>query len=131
MFDLNGDGGIDLEDHRIWVKEWKNTWYGDANLDDEFNSSDFVQVFAAGKYETGWVDEWGIVRGETASWAEGDWNGDGVFGSSDLVTAFADGGYELGPSTATAVVPEPGSWLLLSLAAVSLLSVRRGYRTSG
>ena len=52
MFDLNSDGSVDHEDHRIWVKDLKHTWFGDANLDGEFNSSDMVQVFAAGKYET-------------------------------------------------------------------------------
>ena len=40
MFDLNSDSYIDLEDHRIWVKDIKHTWYGDADLDGEFNSSD-------------------------------------------------------------------------------------------
>ncbi len=42
---------IDLEDHRVWVKDLKHTWYGDANLERRFNSKDFVQVFQAGKYE--------------------------------------------------------------------------------
>ena len=42
-----------LEDHRVWVKDLKHTWFGDADLNGEFNSNDFVQVFQAGKYEQG------------------------------------------------------------------------------
>ena len=44
---------------------------GDSNLDRRFDSSDFVLVFQAGKYEDG-------VAG-ISSWAEGDWNADGHF----------------------------------------------------
>ena len=102
-FDLNDDGVVNLTDHQIWVHELKKTWYGDADLNGEFNSNDFVQVFQAGKYETG----------TEAGWAEGDWNGDLVFDSADFVTALEDGGYELGPPTDVAVVPEPGGWLLV------------------
>jgi hypothetical protein len=98
MFDLNGDQLIDHEDHRIWVKDLAHTWYGDANLDGEFTSDDFLEVFVAGKYETQ----------QEASWAEGDWNGDGVFGTEDFVIAFEDGRYELGRRTDVVAVPEPG-----------------------
>ena len=49
MFDLNYDGLVSLEDHRIWVKDIKQTWFGDANLDGAFDSSDLAEVFAAGK----------------------------------------------------------------------------------
>ena len=82
--DLNDDGMITFEDRLMWVHELKNTWIGDANLDGQFNSGDFVQVFARGKYETG----------QDAGWEEGDFNGDMQFTSGDMVAAFADGGYE-------------------------------------
>ena len=59
---------------------------GDANLDGYFDSSDFVRVFQAGKYE----DE----TSQDVTWAEGDWDGDGRFTSSDLVAAFIRGVYE-------------------------------------
>ncbi len=85
--DLNDDGKVDVEDHRTWVKDLKHTWYGDADLNLEFNNSDMVLVFVEGKYETG----------EVAGWEDGDWNADAIFNSSDMVTAFADGGYEKGP----------------------------------
>ena len=76
-FDMNGDSVVNQDDHRVWVKDLKRTWFGDANLNGEFNSADFVQVFQSGKYEQGWVDERGNIYGETAGWSEGDWNGDG------------------------------------------------------
>ena len=72
-FDVNSDSQVDKDDLRTWVSDLKATYFGDADLNGEFTSSDMVQVFTAGKYETG----------EEATWAEGDWNGDGGFDSSD------------------------------------------------
>ena len=83
---------MSLDDHRHWVKELKHTYLGDANLDGEFNSTDLVDVLAAGEYE----DNIAV----NSSWAEGDWNTDGEFTSADLVDALADGGYEFGPRVA-------------------------------
>ena len=80
----------------------KQTYFGDADLDGDFDSNDFVAVFAAGQYED-------VLVGNS-TWATGDWNGDAEFGSGDMVFAFQFGGYELGPRAAAAVVPEPGSW---------------------
>ena len=118
MFDLNADGTTDQEDHRIWVKDLANTYFGDANLDGEFSTGDFVQAFQAGKYET---------RGQ-AGWGQGDWNGDGVFDTADFVIAFEDGGYEQGPRTNVHAVPEPGTTALLLTATVLLLLRRRAGR---
>ena len=113
-FDLNDDELVDTFDHKIWVHELKNTWYGDADLNGQFNSSDMVQVFASGKYETG----------EDAGWAEGDWDGTGFFDSSDMVAAFVDGGYEKGPRPDAAAVPEPNSVSLAFVCAISLIACR-------
>jgi hypothetical protein len=118
-YDLNNDRLVDYGDRQVWVHELKHTWMGDANLDLEFDSSDMVQVFAGGKYE----------MEETAGWQEGDWNGDLQFNSSDMVVALVDCGYEVcncgGHHCLRPPVPEPDGWLLLSLAAVSLPTLRR------
>jgi hypothetical protein len=100
-FDSNYDGAVDSLDLTAWVEHLAHTWYGDANLDGEFNSTDLVAVLAAGQYEDGLAGNSG--------WATGDFDGDGDFTSSDLVTALADGGYEQGPRAARAAVPEPSS----------------------
>ena len=115
-FDLNRDQLVNADDHQLWVQKISGTYFGDADLDGEFNSADLVIVFAAGKYETA----------ERSGWAEGDWNGDFRFESGDLVSAFADGGYELGPRMARPIaIPEPSSFLLTLLATLSFIAIRR------
>lgn len=106
-FDLTNDNAVNVSDVNHWVKDLAKTWIGDANLDGEFNSSDFVQAFQKGKYETG----------QAAVWTDGDWDANGKFESSDFVAAFQDGGYEKGPVAAVASVPEPalGMTLLVML----------------
>jgi hypothetical protein len=113
-YDLNGDALVDAADVKVWVKDLFGSWLGDANLDKEFNSTDLVDVLAAGTFE---VDV-------NSVWSTGDFNGDGRTNSSDLVEALADGGYELGPPPAVASVPEP-SGLSLSLMALVVLAARR------
>ena len=89
-FDLTGDGLVNNADRTNWVEQQKQTYFGDANLDGEFNSSDFVTVFTSGEYE----DE----IPENSTWADGDWDGDAEARSSDFVVAFSGGGYEIGPA---------------------------------
>jgi hypothetical protein len=115
QYDLNHSGTVDLEDHAYWVSDLNRTWIGDANLDGEFNSGDLVDVFEAGRYETG----------EAVGWSQGDWNADGVFDSSDFTTAFQDGGYEMGARVAVAAVPEPSSSGLLLLGLLGAGRFRR------
>ena len=115
QFDLNDDDKVDLTDHGLWVHELKKTYIGDADLNGEFNSNDFVQVFQAGKYETALA----------AGWAEGDWDTSRTFNSSDFVVAFQDGGYEQGLRTDVAAVPEPAAWTLLAIGLVLWLFGRR------
>lgn len=115
-YDLSGNGAVDEADRANWIKDQRVTWVGDANLDGEFSSADFVFVFTAGKYETG----------DAAGWSDGDWNGDGLFSSSDFVSAFTDGGYEVGPVPSVSAVPEPSSvTLLLTACLVAVGAVRR------
>ena len=117
-FDENGDDTVDFADREIWLAQHKKTWVGDSNLDFQFNTTDFVAVLSAGKYETG----------ERAGWAQGDWDGNLLFGTGDLVTALSGGGYEMGlfPGTGVAAVPEPSACVLLILAGLVGLACRTG-----
>ncbi|MCP4194607.1 MAG: LamG domain-containing protein [Planctomycetaceae bacterium] len=115
-FDLNDDQLVDQTDRGIWIETLKNSYFGDANLDLEFNSTDFVGVFQAGEYEDQIADNSG--------WSTGDWNGDGEFDSSDFVTAFQGGGFEQGKRPAAAI-PEPSSIGLLMLACLVITVWRR------
>lgn len=105
-FDLTGEGTVDSADVAFWVNDLRGTWFGDANLDGEFNTGDLVDVFQAGHYEDG------VALNST--WSEGDWNGDGDFDTGDLVTAFQNGGFEAGPRVAS-TVPEPSSMMFLAI----------------
>jgi len=53
QYDLNGDGSVNNDDRVHWVEVISNTYFGDSNLDGEFNSSDLVAVFTVGEYEDG------------------------------------------------------------------------------
>jgi hypothetical protein len=110
MFDLDGDGNL-FRDRIVWVDELKHTYHGDANLDGEFNTTDLVLVFQAGKFETG----------KPAGWAEGDWDSSGDFSSHDLVWAFTSGGFEQGPRGAIASIPEPDLAVVLIIGLVGIL----------
>jgi hypothetical protein len=116
-FDLNGDGSVTNADRAVWVEDLKNTYFGDSNLDGEFNSGDFVAVFTRGEYED--------ATAGNSTWADGDWNGDNDFNSSDFVTAFTAGGYELGPRQSVAAVPEPVGLTGFVLALTAAFAVRR------
>lgn len=114
-YDLDGNGAVDQADIRMWAKDLRNTWIGDANVDGVFDSTDLVALFSSGKYEIA----------EPAVWSQGDFNGDGLFNSSDLVEALQDGGYEQGPVAAVSAVPEPSSVLLGLLGTLALAMFRR------
>ncbi len=121
--DFNLDGVINSEDRAFWVSHFAQSFFGDANLDGEFNSGDLVDVFAAGHYEDDLIGNSG--------WASGDWTGDGEFDTSDLVRAFQDGGYEQGPQSAIQAVPEPTSLVTILTALATLLVTNRGSRKRG
>ncbi len=108
-YDVNQDKAVNGEDRLYWVNQLKKTYLGDADLNGEFNSGDFIVVFQAGQYEDGTPGN--------STWATGDWSGDGDFDTSDFVVAFQAGGYEKGPRTAVSAVPEPtaGASALIAL----------------
>ncbi len=114
-YDVTGDSKVDATDHTSWVKDLKKTWVGDADLNGEFNTGDFISVFQAGRFETG----------QEAGWGEGDWNGDNLFNTTDFIAAFQDGGFEQGPRAAVSAVPEPATAGLLVLVGLGLLHRRR------
>jgi hypothetical protein len=115
FYDLDDNAVIDQDDVYVWITGVFGSWLGDANLDGQFNSSDMVQVFTAGKYETG----------RSAGWAEGNWTGDCVFDSSDMVAAHAEGGYEKGSRPPAVAVPEPTSIVLLVTGLIGVAVCRR------
>jgi hypothetical protein len=106
LYDVDGNLTIDDDDLAFWVGDIAFTWFGDANLDQEFSSSDFVAILANGEYEDNIP--------ENSTWDEGDWNADLDFSSDDLVTALAFGGYEIGPPQALPIPELAGErlWLL-------------------
>ena len=118
-FDVNGDQLVNSDDLNFWITDVRQTWFGDANLDGEFNTSDLVHVFQSGHYEDGIEMK--------SSWVEGDWNGDGEFGSGDLVFAFQNGGFELGPRAGVVGVPEPST---ATLFVVGVLGIMRRARAT-
>ena len=111
-FDMNGDGGVSAKDHRAWVRDVKRTWYGDADLDGEFDS------------RTSWKSSWWQVRElpqpSQLVGPKATGTATGIFDSNDFVIAFQDGGYEQGPRTDVAAVPEPAAAVLAFIAACLL-----------
>ncbi|MFC1758396.1 PEP-CTERM sorting domain-containing protein [Planctomycetota bacterium] len=119
LYDVTADGNVDYDDIDMWVNELRHTYFGDANVDGQFDTKDLIKMFQAAKYETG----------EMATWSEGDFNGDGFANSSDLVLAFIQNGYEKGqrwvePAGAQAV-PEPASVALLLVGLATAAGVCR------
>jgi hypothetical protein len=114
-YDLDDTKTVESGDLTQLIQGVLYTWFGDANLDGQFNTNDLVAVFQGGQYEDG-------TKGNS-TWATGDWNGDGDFTSRDLVMAFQDGGYERGPRAAT--VPESSSGLLISIAGLLVTRCRK------
>ncbi|MCA9216512.1 MAG: hypothetical protein KDB27_25760, partial [Planctomycetales bacterium] len=85
LFDVNGDSTVDFADMRYMVEVIFQTTFGDANLDQRFDSRDLVEIFTAREFEDG-------IPGNS-TWAEGDWDCDGDMTTRDLVLAFQSGRY--------------------------------------
>lgn len=117
FYDLNQDGMVDQGDRQLWVEELAGTYFGDANLNQVFDTSDLVLVSQSGEFEDGLLNN--------STWQTGDWNGDAEFDTADFVAAFQHGGYETGPRPATHSVPEPNSVILLCIATACVCQVLR------
>ncbi|MFC1758006.1 hypothetical protein ACFL2H_04465 [Planctomycetota bacterium] len=80
QFDLDSNGPVDQQDRRFWVEQCADTYFGDANLDGDFDGSDLT--------------DWGELifeQGTMASWSDGDFDGDADFDRFDVITAFQTG----------------------------------------
>jgi hypothetical protein len=124
-FDLSGNQTVDFADMEALIENVLGTSLGDANLDGIFNSSDLIDVLAAGQYEDG-------VPGNSR-WATGDWNCDGEFNTSDILLAFQKGGYSTAATAAaSAAAPSapatPGSQLALAAAVDDYFGLFRKFR---
>lgn len=116
-FDLNGNSTIDAQDRVVWVESLKKTYFGDADLDGQFNSTDLIAVLSGGQYEDS--------VSQNSTWATGDWDGDAEFTTSDLVAALQGGGYDAGPRAAVSAVPEPTMGAVAALTILGLVARRR------
>ena len=108
--DLNGDLVLDQADLDFWIKDLKQTWVGDVDLDGQFDRADLISVLQADKYG----------RDLFATWSEGDWNADGRFDQSDVILALQDGGYDRAALAAVSPVPEPSTVALLAIGCILL-----------
>ena len=104
-FDIDGNEIVDDADRKHWVHVLKNTYFGDANLDGEFDQFDIVEILQADQYN----DEISL----NSNWSTGDWDGDGDFTGLDIVLALQDSGFGNGPRAAINAVPEPASIVML------------------
>jgi len=109
--------GVALTGGEIIVKY---TWYGDLNLDGIVNNADFSL------YSNGQSGTTQSAAGGLPGWYYGDVNYDGRVNSYDyaLLTSGNTGG------SMTNHLPEPSTWLLLSLGSVGLWVRRRSAKRS-
>lgn len=74
-FDVNGDRSIDRRDRDVWIRDVRQLYVGNANLDGGFDGRDIFQVFVSGEYRDGlaqnstWVT--GTVTGSSANETRG------------------------------------------------------------
>ena len=110
-FDLNGNQQVNEQDVSFLLNQVLRVPIGDANLDGRFDSSDLVQIFAAGQYEDS-VDA-------NSGWATGDWTCDHEFNTSDLVAAFQAGAYAPNATAAATATTSSGGPTLTLLSNIA------------
>jgi hypothetical protein len=117
-FDINGDGLVDLEDQREWLREagLENGFAGpllggDANLDGIVDAKDLNRIGL----------HWQIMEGMT--WSQGDFDADGRVNAADLMHLGIN--WQQSVPQAAVSVPEPTSYLLAVLGSCVLLHLVR------
>ena len=115
MFDLNGDGTIDLTDRNAWLASagTENGFaspykVGDANLDGTVDGADFV-LWNAGKFTSSLL------------WDSGDFNSDGIVDGADFVAWNAN---KFTSSDGASAVPEPAGLLIVLCGLIGLARFR-------
>ena len=107
LYDVNGDGLVDMDDHTFWVEDLKGILHGDANMNGVVEFEDFLAL--SGAFET------------DGGWAGGDFDGSGLTDFDDFLTLSGNFGQTV---TAVASVPEPASFVLLSLSLLGMGAMR-------
>ncbi len=102
LYDVNGDGLVDMDDHAFWVEDVKGILHGDADMDGAVEFDDFLFLSSSFEMEAGW--------------AGGDFNGDGIAEFEDFLALSGN----FGQVAAVASVPEPSSATLASLSLLAL-----------
>ncbi len=108
-FDLDGNGTVDQEDHRMWVEDVFGTFFGDADLNKEVEFGDFLAL----------ADGFGGEGG----WANGDFDGNGNVDFPDFLALAANFGR--GAAGVAAAVPEPTGACLAVFGVLGLIDFRR------
>lgn len=108
--DLDGDGQIDVRDLDFLLVDILGVAPGDADLNGQFDSDDFVTVMIAGEYND--------LLPLNSTWADGDWNCDGEFDDADFVRAFIYGRYATADRLAASVASSQRPQSILLAAAI-------------
>lgn len=107
LYDLTGDGTVDLADRDAWLSQAGTQEAGQAYPPGDFNFSNKTDAADLNVLGLAW-------QSEATSYAEGDANGDGVVNAADLNIVGLHWQEEGAVGAAAAAVPEPAlSWLAM------------------
>ena len=107
VLDLNSDGIVSDLDRSVWVEDLSGTFFGDADLNQSVNFSDFLALSQS--------------YGSEAGWADGDFDGSGDVGFSDFLLLAAN----FGSRASAAAVPEPSALPMILIGTLGFLGFRR------